>query len=126
MKILTKKQILTMHTKLIQAYGGADGLRDEALLDAAIHAPFQSFDGIEAFPTLFQKAARLCFGVIKNHPFIDGNKRTGTLAMLTFLSINNVTLTFDDNELLEHIINLAAGVVSCDDLAQWLIDHHTP
>ena len=75
MIILSKEQILFMHKQLIDETGGLDGVRDEALLDSAINAPFQKFGGDDLFPTVQQKAARLCFGIIKNHAFIDGNKR---------------------------------------------------
>lgn len=78
MIVLSKEQILFMHKQLIDETGGLDGVRDEALLDSAINAPFQKFDGKDLFPTVQQKAARLCFGIIKNHAFIDGNKRIGT------------------------------------------------
>ena len=70
MKVLTKRQILLLHRQLIEQTGGSDGIRDEGLLDSAMAAPFQSFDNADAYPSLQQKAARLCFGLVKNHPFI--------------------------------------------------------
>lgn len=88
MKILTKQQILMLHNDLITQSGGSGGIRDEGLLDSAINTPFQSFGGTDLYPTLLQKAARLGYGLIKNHPFVDGNKRIGTHAMLVFLDIN--------------------------------------
>ena len=66
MKTLSKKHILLLHQALIEATGGSDGVRDTDLLDAALHAPFQAFGGVEAFPSLQQKAARLGFGLIQN------------------------------------------------------------
>ena len=69
MIVLSKEQILFMHQQLIDETGGLDGVRDESLLDSAINAPFQKFDGKDLFPTVQQKAARLCFGIIKNHAF---------------------------------------------------------
>ena len=85
---LTKAQILLLHNQLTAETGGISGLRDEGLLESAIIAPFQTFDGMDMYPTLQQEAARLCFGLVKNHPFIDGNKRIGTHAMLVFLALN--------------------------------------
>ena len=73
MIVLTKDQIIKLHEQLIRETGGSQGLRDDSLLDAAIHAPFQSYDGIDMFPSIQQKAARLGFGLVKNHAFIDGN-----------------------------------------------------
>ena len=74
MKRLTKEQVLMLHSALLCETGGTDGLRDEGLLEAALNAPFQSFDGVEMFPSLQQKAARLGYGLISNHAFVDGNK----------------------------------------------------
>ncbi|MDR2561530.1 MAG: Fic family protein [Holophagales bacterium] len=73
MKKLARKQILAMHTELIAEHGGIDGLRDEALFESALAAPFHGFGGQDLFPTTQQKAVRLGYGLIKNHPFIDGN-----------------------------------------------------
>ena len=71
---LTKNQIIIMHAQLIEETGGTKGLRDVHLLDSALNAPFLSFGGITNFPTIQQKATCLSFGLVKNHPFIDGNK----------------------------------------------------
>ncbi len=93
MKMLSKRQILLLHSMLVAQSGGMDGLRDEGLLDAAINMPLQTFGGQELYPTILEKAARLGYGLIRNHPFLDGNKRIGTHAMLVFLDINNITLS---------------------------------
>ena len=80
MKILDKRQVQLLHQQLIEASGGNPGLlRDEGLLESALNAPFQSFAGTCAYPSLQQKAARLGYGLVKNHPFVDGNKRTGAM-----------------------------------------------
>lgn len=123
MKVLTKRQILLLHTALIQASGGSDGIRDEGLLDSAVHTPFQTFAGQELYPSLLEKAARLGFGLICNHPFIDGNKRIGTHAMLVFLDINQVTLNYTDEELISTILSVASGSLNYNDLLGWL-QHH--
>ena len=80
MIILSKEQIILLHSNLITETGGSEGIRDEQLLESAINAPFQTFDNIEVFPSIQQKAARLGYGLIKNHAFVDGNKRIGTHA----------------------------------------------
>ena len=92
MKMLTKRQILLLHQQLIEQAGGSDGIRDEGLLDSAMAAPFQSFDNTDVYSSLQQKAARLCFGLVKNHPFIDGNKRIGAHAMLVFLAVRALSV----------------------------------
>lgn len=94
MKVLSKRQILLLHSAIISESGGSDGVRDEGLLDSAIGTPFQTFAGQDLYPTVLEKAVRLGFGLIRNHPFIDGNKRIGTHAMLVFLDLNNVSLSY--------------------------------
>lgn len=120
---LSKKQILMLHEQLITETGGSSGLRDEGMLDSALNSPFQSFGGEEVFPSLQQKAARLCFGLVKNHPFIDGNKRIGTHAMLVFLGLNGIELQYSQTELSDIIIQLAAGEIQLSDLTDWIISH---
>jgi len=73
MKFLTRDQILSIHEALIDEFGGIHGLRDEGMPDSALNAPFQSFDNQELYPSVIDKAARLCYGLIHNHPFLDGN-----------------------------------------------------
>lgn len=120
---LTKKQVLTLHTQLVQETGGSDGLRDEGLLDSAINAPFQTFSGYELYPSLQHKAMRLCCGLVKNHPFIDGNKRIGAHAMLVFLALNGISLSFNQVELSDVILKLAANEVSEEHLLEWINEH---
>ena len=123
MKILTKSQILLLHSELAEESGGSSELRDEGLLDSAISAPFQSFGGIDLYPDLILKAARLGFGLIKNHPFVDGNKRIGAHAMIAFLEVNSISLEYEDDELIEIILSVASGVSLDEDLVVWLKDH---
>ena len=123
MTILSKEQILMLHANLIAETGGSDGIRDENLLESAISAPFQTFDSIEIFPSIQQKAARLGYGLIKNHAFIDGNKRIGTHAMLVFLALNKIELDYTQADLVNIILKVAAGESSFDDLLKWILDH---
>ena len=90
MNMLTKQQILLLHTQLIRQSGGTDGVRDEGMLDSAISQPLQTFDNMALYPGIVDKAVRLGYGLITNHPFVDGNKRIGTHAMLVTLDINGV------------------------------------
>ena len=105
MKILTKEQILLLHSQLVKEFGGSLDIRDDSLLESAINTPFQTYGGEELYPTLLDKASRLCFGLVKNHPFVDGNKRIGTHAMLVFLAINDIDLKYTDTELIELILS---------------------
>lgn len=120
---LTRNQILALHKDLIEHTGGAQGLRDEDLLDSAMQAPFQSLGDADAYPSLQQKAARLGFGLVQNHPFVDGNKRIGAHAMLVFLSLNGIELQYGQNELSDVILGIAAGSVSFEELVKWVIEH---
>lgn len=123
MKKLSKKQILMLHTQLIQQTGGSDGVRDYNLLDSALETPFQSFGGDELYPTIQAKAVRLGYGLIKNHCMIDGNKRIGTHAMLVFLALNGIELKYMQKELYETILDVAAGKIEYEDLLQWVLNH---
>lgn len=120
---LSKSQILLIHEQLIAETGGSSSLRDEGMLDSALNAPFQTFGGEDVYPSLQQKAARLCFGLVKNHPFVDGNKRIGAHAMLVFLALNGVELQHSQAELSDIILQLAAGEIASADLLHWILAH---
>lgn len=123
MKILSKQQIVMLHNHLIQETGGLSGVRDDGLLESSLAAPFQSFEGIDAFPSLQQKAARLAYGLVKNHPFIDGNKRIGAHAMLTFLMLNGVELEYEQSELSDLFLSIADGDIGYEEVLKWLLAH---
>ena len=123
MIILTKKQVLQMHSQLIEQFGGEAGIRDEALLDSALQSPFQTFDGEDLFPSVQAKAARLGYGLIKNHCMIDGNKRIGAHSMLVLLALNGIELKYTQKELYEMILEVASGEKEYDDLLEWVLEH---
>ena len=120
---LSKSQILLMHEQLIAQTGGSTGLRDEGMLDSTLNAPFQTFGGEDVYPSLQQKATRLCFGLVKNHPFVDGNKRIGAHVMLVFLALNGIELQYTQTELSDIILQLAAGTIQSSDLLNWILTH---
>jgi len=121
MRILTKEQILQFHRELINAHGGTDGIRDEGLLESALATPFQTFGGQQLFQTIQHKAACLGFGIISNHPFLDGNKRTGAHSMLMLLAINGIELKYTQQELWETILKVADSKADLDELWQWIL-----
>ena len=121
MIVLSKEQLLSLHDELIAETGGDTGLRDEGLLESALNAPFQSFGNLQPFPSIQQKADRLGYGLIKNHPFVDGNKRIGAHAMFVFLALNKIELEYTQEELSDVIIKVAAGECGFDDLLKWII-----
>lgn len=85
---ITKGEALAIHSAVVARFGGIDGVRDEGLLESALAQPFQSFAGIELYPTDEAKACRYAYGIIKDHPFADGNKRTATALMGTYLRLS--------------------------------------
>lgn len=123
MIILSKEQILRLHSQLISETGGTDGLRDEGMLESALTAPFQVFDETEVYPSIQQKAARLGFGLVKNHAFVDGNKRIGAHVMLVFLALNHIELDYTQRELSVTILKVADGSYTFDDLLKWILEH---
>ena len=120
---LTKEQVLMLHDQLIEATGGSKGIRDEGMLESALMNPYQSFGGIELYPSIQAKAAQLCFGIVKDHPMIDGHKRLGTHVMLVFLALNGYELSYSQKELSDTILLLAAGKLQSEDILQWIIEH---
>ena len=123
MKVLTKEQILNYHKELIDRYGGSHGIRDEKLFDSALAAPFQSFGGMDFYPSIEEKAARLGYGLAANHPFHDGNKRIGAHAMLAFLSLNGIKLSYTTDELSDIFLSIASGNTEESELLDWINSH---
>ena len=124
MKKITKEQVLLLHQLLIKYTGGAGGVRDEGLLDSALATPFMSFDSVSLYPTIESKAARLAFGLVKNHPFIDGNKRIGILAMLSFLEANGMKIICTDEELVALGLGLADGRADEKTMLTFIVEHN--
>src|SRR5215469_11152594 len=112
MKTLSQETIIALHSELIEKSGGIDGVRDFHLLDQSIKSPFHTFGGQYLYPTLQAMAAHLAFSLIKNHPFLDGNKRIGILSMMVFLDINGLPVTCNDVELIKLGWGLADGSIS--------------
>ena len=123
MKRLSQETITALRCELIAQSGGTEGIRDEHLLNLSVNSPFHTFEGQYLYPTLEAMAAHLAFFLIKNHPFLDGNKRIGILSMMVFLDINGHSLTCSDNELVELGWGLADGSITEPDLLDWIISH---
>lgn len=102
-------QVLRLHRSLIEAYGGADGTRDVGLLLSALEQPRATFAGSYLHVDLFEMAAAYLFHVVSNHPFIDGNKRTGAASAIVFLELNAVEIEADEDGLYDITIAVASG-----------------
>jgi death-on-curing protein len=118
---LTKKQIKRLHKMQIDSTGGVDGIRDEALLESALSAPFHTFDGVELYPSTTAKIARMTYSLINNHPFIDGNKRISTYVMLILLDLNHIEADFTDNDVIYIGLELANGKMDDKQLFEFII-----
>jgi death-on-curing protein len=116
-------EIVSLHSKLISQSGGLDGIRDANLLDLSVNSPYHTFGGQNLYPTIQAMAAHLAFSLIKNHPFLDGNKRIGILAMMVFLKINGLPIVCTDNELETLGWGLADGSIDESELIGWIVSH---
>jgi len=120
---LTKKQVLMMYDQMTEETGGHPGIRDEGMLESALEAPFQTFAGMPLYSTIEEKAVRMGYGLIKNHPMQDGNKRIGTHAMLVCLALNNIHLHYTQEELYETILAAAGSQISYEEFLAWVLNH---
>jgi death-on-curing protein len=107
-----------MHDEQIAEHGGAPGIRDAGLLDSALTRPLNLWSYAE--PNVFEMAAAYAFGIVRNHPFIDGNKRTAFLAAYLFLRLNGWKLAASQNEAVQIVLLLAAGNIGEAEFGQWL------
>ena len=118
--MITIKIILRLHDLSIITYGGSQGIRDQGLMESAIARPYQTFDGEDLYPTVFEKASALAESIIINHPFIDGNKRTGLLAMLVILEIGNFKITASNDDTYNFTIQISTGEMKFEEILFWL------
>jgi death-on-curing protein len=121
---LSRRIITSIHVKQIQRHGGGHGIRDEGLLDSALARP-QNLAAYEE-PTIFELGASYAFGIARNHPFVDGNKRTAFVAAALFLRLNGQILGADQAETAVVFLRLAAGELSEAELAEWLRRNSAP
>lgn len=118
--MITVELALAIHRVLLSRYGGAAGVRDQAGLAAAIHRPFQTFDGQDLYPTAVEKAAAIIESIIVNHPFLDGNKRTGYVLMRMLLLDDGKDIDAQEEEKYEFVMRIAAASSSYADILAWL------
>lgn len=120
MKYLHYKQTLFIYRKIIETTGGALGLRDEGLLRSALARPRMTFGGEDLYPTLFEKVAVLGYSLIKNHPFVDGNKRLAFEAMDITLRMNGYRISTSLNKKYNFVLDIAQGKLDEVEIAEWL------
>jgi len=120
MKEIAKEHVILLHDDLIKTTGGELGILNEGILESALNSPFQSYGEIDFFPTTLEKAAKLSLGVINNHAFVDGNKRTGILVMQSYLFQNGFDIVKDNEKLEELGVEIASGKINYDGILEWL------
>ena len=123
MILLTVDEVIILHGKLLEATGGFPGLRDRGLLESAVLSVNAGFEDVERYPTAEEKAARLAYALISNHPFVDGNKRVGVLSMLMMLKLNGVTLRYTQQELIDLGLAAASGKMGYEEILEWILHH---
>lgn len=122
---LNLDQVKKLHQMMIGATGGHNGLRDGGALEAALFNAFATFDGQDLYPGIEAKAAVKCYGIIRNHPFIDGNKRMGIFVMLVFLDANGIRLSFTQDELVQLGLGIAKGNTNNEQIRDWIATHRS-
>ena len=115
---LTRRVVLTIQEKLLALHGGLQGVRDEGLLDSALARPQRLLD--YGHPDVFDLAASYAFGIARNHPFLDGNKRAAFMAAYSFLFVNGMELEAAETDAVLKTLALAAGEIEENDYARWL------
>ncbi|OOO00006.1 MAG: death-on-curing protein [Epulopiscium sp. Nele67-Bin004] len=125
MIVLSTKEIIEAHSKLIKKTGGLDGIRDIGLLESAVYSIDAGFGDDLKYPTVIEKASRLAYSIINNHVFIDGNKRTGILVMLLTLRLNDINLSYSQQELIDLGLNIADSSYLYEDIYNWVKIHQT-
>jgi len=122
-EFLRVDDVLQIHQDQIERYGGSPDLRDPGLLTSAVDTPRAMFDGKYLHGDLFEVAAAYLFHIVQNHPFVDGNKRTGTAAALVFLDLNGIEMEIDDGALVDHVLAVAQGQIAKPEVAAFLRTH---
>ncbi|MBL7036614.1 type II toxin-antitoxin system death-on-curing family toxin [Candidatus Microgenomates bacterium] len=123
MKIITPKQILIVHEHEIKKHGGSSGIRDVGMLESAIGRPFATFAGKDLYITIFLKAGALVQSLVKNHPFVDGNKRTALVSAIVFLKMNNYILSISQDKSVDFVMDVANKNLSVDQISLWFKKH---
>jgi death on curing protein len=123
MRYLTLGEVVTLHRAVVAATGGANGIRDLGGLESALAQPKATFDGVDLYPKVVDKAAALGFSLALNHPFVDGNKRIAHAAMSLFLDLNSLAIEASTDDQEQVMLDLAAGNLSREAFTVWLAKH---
>ncbi len=117
------EKVKLLHQLMAQATGGSVGVRDEGLLDSALESAFATFGGEELYPSKEEKAAKICFSLVSNHAFVDGNKRIGVYVMLSFLELNGIRIEASDADVIRLGLSVADGSMKYEEILEWIKNH---
>ncbi|MBV7440235.1 type II toxin-antitoxin system death-on-curing family toxin [Weeksellaceae bacterium TAE3-ERU29] len=120
--MITLNEVLQIHEKVISNFGGSFGVRDYNLLEASINRPFSTFDGVDLYPEIEDKSAAIFESIVKNHPFIDGNKRTGYVLMRYLLLKNQKDIKASEADKYSFVIKTAEGRLDFEEIQLWIKD----
>jgi death-on-curing protein len=118
--MISVNNVLTIHQLLVTSFGGSQGVRDRNLLESALARPLQTFDGKELHPTMIEKSTSLFESIITNHPFVDGNKRTGYVLMRLILLKNGLDINASQDQKYEFVMRVASGQTKLESIISWL------
>ena len=121
--VISTDGVMAIHKLITEKSGGSPNIREKGLLESALAAPFQTFAGIELYPTVLEKAAMLGYSLVSNHAFVDGNKRIGMLVMLVFLEANGLPIQATNEEITHVGLSVAAGEMDYEALVAFLNAH---
>ena len=124
--MISREETEKLHTLLIDNFGGSHGIRDSSSLESALSRPFQTFDNKELYSTPIDKAAALIESILNNHPFVDGNKRTGYTLLRLFLLQNNLDIYASMDERYQFVISIASGEKRFEEIVSWLEKYTRP
>ncbi len=119
----SQEKVLLLHKLITEETGGDPNIRDFDLLDSALESAFQTFDGVELYPTKEEKVARIGYALISNHAFVDGNKRIGMYVLLTFLEVNGIRIHPTVDDVVRVGLALASGTMGYEELLEWIYDN---
>lgn len=125
MKYITVKDVLLLHQMQLNAFGGSHGLRDIGLLQAAVMRAQATFDGVDLYKTIFDKAAALVHSLLMNHQFVDGNKRTAMFSMMTFLELKGYQFVAEQKEIVNYALYIETSQPEIEEISAWLAKHTT-
>jgi death-on-curing protein len=125
MRFLRIENIMLFHEKIIRETGGSSGIRDRGLIESALNRAFMTYDGKDLYPGIKEKISVIAHSLISNHGFVDGNKRIGVAVMIILLKMNNIKVSYTQQELIDLGLKTAEGLINEENILNWINEHLT-